>query len=282
MPTIIPISGGPGLKLDRPLVMGILNVTPDSFSDGGKFARFEAAVAQAQKMQTDGADIIDIGGESSRPGAQPLSAEEEKRRVLPVIKEIRRQSHIPISIDTYKAATARAALDAGADIVNDVSALRFDRDMPHMLAETNVPVILMHMLGTPRDMQKDPHYDNCIQEMGTFFENRIEFCRAHGIDTTRLILDPGIGFGKRLEDNIDILRNLGEFRRFGLPILVGASRKSFIGMLDESKPSVEDRLGGSVAAALIAVLHGAAMVRVHDVFETVQALKVLRATRDKP
>jgi dihydropteroate synthase len=268
------------INFDRPLVMGILNVTPDSFSDGGKFAVFESAVAQAEKLLAEGADILDIGGESSRPGAEPVSADDEMARVIPVIKEVRRTSQIPISVDTYKAATAKAALDSGADIVNDISALRFDADMAPLLASTKAPVVLMHMLGTPRDMQKDPRYDNCVEEICEFFSERISFCKKHGIESSRLILDPGVGFGKRLEDNLDILKHLDKFRQFGRPVLVGASRKSFIGMLDESV-SVGQRLGGSIAAAAMAVINGAAIVRVHDVAETVQALKVIQAVRDK-
>ena len=266
-------------SLSRPLIMGILNVTPDSFSDGGKFARFEAAVAQAMQMQNEGADIIDIGGESSRPGAEPVSAQDEMERVLPAIKEIRRLSPIQISIDTYKAATAEAALAAGANIVNDISALRFDPAMVDLLARTDVPVILMHMLGTPRDMQQNPTYTDCVKEIGDFFGERIEFCRSRGIGKERLILDPGIGFGKRLEDNLAILRELEQFKRFGLPVLVGASRKSFIGKVAPERPAGR-RLGGSIAAAVVAALHGADIVRVHDVAETVEALRVVQAIRE--
>ncbi|HVP07500.1 MAG TPA: dihydropteroate synthase [Candidatus Acidoferrum sp.] len=267
-------------SLSRPLIMGILNVTPDSFSDGGKFARFEAAVAQAMQMQNEGADIIDIGGESSRPGAEPVSAQDEMERVLPAIKEIRRLSPIQISIDTYKAATAEAALAAGANIVNDISALRFDPAMVDLLARTDVPVILMHMLGTPRDMQQNPTYTDCVKEIGDFFGERIEFCRSRGIGKERLILDPGIGFGKRLEDNLAILRELEQFKRFGLPVLVGASRKSFIGKVASSERPAGERLGGSIAAAVVAALHGADIVRVHDVAETVEALRVVQAIRE--
>ncbi len=280
MENIIKLSANRRPGITGPLIMGILNVTPDSFSDGGKFARFEAAVAQAMQMQNEGADIIDIGGESSRPGAEPVTAEDEMERVLPVIKEIRRLSAIPISIDTYKAATAQAALEAGANIVNDISALRFDPAMVDFLARTDVPVILMHMLGTPRDMQQNPTYTDCVKEIGDFFAERIEFCRSRDIGKERIIIDPGIGFGKRLEDNLAILRELEQFKRFGLPLLVGASRKSFIGKVAPSERTAGERLGGSIAAAVVAALHGADIIRVHDVAETVEALKVARAIRE--
>ncbi|MEW6051683.1 MAG: dihydropteroate synthase [Candidatus Zixiibacteriota bacterium] len=270
---------GKMLSFARPLVMGILNVTPDSFSDGGRFLVTERAVAHALKMAAEGADIIDIGGESSRPGADPVSAEEEIERVLPVIERLRRESQVPISIDTYKAATAEAALKAGVDIVNDISALRIDSAMLALLARSKAPVALMHMKGTPRDMQKKPEYDDCIQEIADFFDERIQFCTTGGIEGSQIILDPGIGFGKRLEDNLRILRELRSFTRFGLPLLVGASRKSFIGMVTGDTGPAESRLGGSIAAAVTAVLNGATIVRVHDVKETVEALRIVQATR---
>jgi dihydropteroate synthase len=278
---VIPLAKGRQLELSRPLVMGILNVTPDSFSDGRPYgASTDEWVLDALRMETEGADIIDIGGESTRPGAEPVSEEEEQRRVLPVIKALRERSHVPVSIDTYKDKTARAALEAGADIVNDISALRFSPGMAALVAERKVPVILMHMLGTPRDMQTDPHYDDCVGEIAAFFDERIAFCARVGIDKSKLVLDPGIGFGKRLSDNIEILAGLAAFKRFGLPLLVGASRKSFIRMLHPGDAPPARRLGGSVAAAAAAVINGADIVRVHDVFETVEALKVLQAIRE--
>jgi len=273
---VIPLAGGRELPLSRPLVMGILNVTPDSFSDGGAFESSDKALEQALKMAAEGADIIDIGGESSRPGAEPVTPGEEQKRVIPVIKALRQQSQVCISVDTYHAATAEAALDAGVDVVNDISALRFDPNMASLIAERKVPVVLMHMLGTPRDMQKNPGYHNCIEEIAEFFEERIGFCQQSGVDKTKIILDPGIGFGKRLNDNLALLAGLSRYKKFRLPLLVGASRKSFIGMLHQAASSPEERLGGSIAAAVTAVRNGADIVRVHDVAPTVEALKVFQ------
>ena len=273
----ISLADGRQLPLSRPLVMGIVNVTPDSFSDGGRFDRPVEAARHALEMERLGADIIDIGGESTRPGAEPVSADDEIKRVRPVIEAIRNSSTVPISIDTYKAATARAALDAGADMINDISALRFDPAMAGLVAETEVTLILMHMLGTPRNMQDKPHYDDCVGDIAAFFAERIGFCRRHGINPSRLILDPGIGFGKRLADNLAILANLKRFTEFGLPLLVGASRKSFINMLHPTEQPAGERLGGSIAAAVTAVANGADIVRVHDVAPTVEALRVTQA-----
>ena len=276
---VIPLTGGRQLPLSRPLVMGVLNVTPDSFSDGGRYDTVDRAVIRAREMIREGADIIDIGGESSRPGATPIDAEEEQRRVIPVIQRLAGETDICLSIDTYRASTATAALEAGAAMVNDVSALRFDDDMAWVVAKAKAPVILMHMLGTPRDMQSDPRYEDCVKEIETFFEERLAYCREKRIDRSKIILDPGIGFGKRLSDNLEILAHLRQFRRFGLPLMVGASRKSFIGMLSPSSAIPERRLGGSLAAAVASVLNGADIVRVHDVAPTVEALKVIQAIR---
>ncbi len=278
--SLTPLLGQRSLDLSRPLVMGIINVTPDSFSDGGRFYALDAAVIQALQMEADGADIIDIGGESSRPGAAPVDAEEEARRVIPVIRGIRRSSCIPISVDTYRAETARQAIEAGADIINDISALRMDPALAQVIVETRAPVVLMHMQGTPQTMQQNPHYDDCLKEVGEFFDERIRFCTRSGVSPDRLILDPGLGFGKRLEDNVALLAGLETFKRFGIPILVGASRKSFINLLAPSSHSAQERLGGSLAAALTAVANGANIVRVHDVAPTVEALKVFRALRN--
>lgn len=264
------------LDVQQPRIMGILNITPDSFSDGGKFMSVDGAVTYALRMIDEGADIIDIGGESTRPGAQPVRAEEEIRRVAPVIEAIRRQSDIPISIDTYRSATAEAALSAGADMINDISALRFDSDMARLAAERRVPVVLMHMQGDPKTMQSHPTYDDCVREIAAFFAERIQCATAAGIKRSKLILDPGIGFGKRPEDNLAILARLDEFICFHLPLLVGASRKSFIGIVDATA-AADQRLGGSVAAAVIAVMNGANIVRVHDVRETVQAIRIVNA-----
>ena len=263
--------------MTRPLVMGVLNVTPDSFSDGGRFLNVDAAIRQAFRLIDEGADIIDIGGESTRPGADPVEEQEETDRVLPVIKGIRAHADVGISIDTYKSGTARAALNAGADMVNDISALRMDPEMVSLMSETEGPLVLMHMKGEPKNMQVAPEYDDCVAELKSFFDERISFCEEHGIDPERLVIDPGIGFGKRLEDNLQILASLHEFACFGRPLLVGASRKSFIGKLHPTNSPAESRLGGSVAAALVAVEQGASIVRVHDVAPTVEALKVAGA-----
>ena len=276
---VIPLADGRQLPLSRPLVMGILNVTPDSFSDGGRYASVDMAVARAQEMIREGADIIDIGGESSRPGATPVDAEEELRRVIPVISRLAQETDSCLSIDTYRASTAAAAIEAGAGIVNDISDLRFDADMARVVAQAKVPVVLMHMLGTPRDMQTNPHYTDCVEEIGAFFEERLVYCGRQGIDRSKIVLDPGIGFGKRLSDNLEILTHLERFCRFGLPLLVGVSRKSFIGMLSSSGSVSDQRLGGSIAAAVASVLNGADIVRVHDVAQTVEALKVTQAIR---
>ncbi|MDH4156506.1 MAG: dihydropteroate synthase [candidate division Zixibacteria bacterium] len=280
-PRFIELVGSRQLELSRPLVMGILNVTPDSFSDGRpEPISVEQWAEQVFRMEADGADIIDIGGESTRPGAEPVSPEEELRRVIPVIEQVRKHSQVPISIDTYRDQTALAALAAGADIVNDISALRFSAEMAGVVARKRAPVVLMHMLGTPPDMQKNPHYDDCVGEIAAFFEERLDFCGRSGIDESRIILDPGIGFGKRLVDNLDILAGLGELKRFECPLLLGASRKSFIQMLHPGERPPARRIGGSIAAAVAAVLNGADIVRVHDVHETVEALTVLQAIRE--
>ena len=271
---------GRTLDLQASVVMGILNVTPDSFSDGGSFSTVDSAVTRARQIIDDGASIIDIGGESSRPGAEPVSIDEEIRRVVPVIEAIRKVSQIAISIDTCKAEVAKAALSAGADIINDISALNFDPKMADLAAQTKAPLVLMHMLGTPRTMQDNPRYTDVVGQINEFFEERIAFAVSRGIATEKLILDPGIGFGKRPIDNVTILSRLREFHRHNLPLLVGASRKSFIGVLDSGAP-VDNRLGGSLAAAVWAAINGAAVIRVHDVRETVQALSVLKAVNTK-
>ncbi len=276
--SIIKLPSGRQIDLTGPVVMGILNVTPDSFSDGGHYATQDSAVARALEMIAEGAAIIDIGGESSRPGADPVDTAEEIRRIVPVIEAIRKQSDIPISIDTYKATTARAAIDAGADIVNDISALRFDPAMAKLVADAGVPLVLMHMLGDPRTMQQNPHYDDPIREINQFFDERIKFATDNGIKREKLILDPGLGFGKRPIDNVAILSRLKEFHEHHLPLLVGSSRKSFIGVLDPGG-TVDHRLGGSIAAAVWAVINGARIIRVHDVRETVQAINVLKAVK---
>jgi dihydropteroate synthase len=261
----------------RTAIMGILNVTPDSFYDGGR--RFEAsqAIADAVAMAADGADIIDVGGESTRPGAQAVSEVEELDRVLPVIEGLRRQISLPISIDTYKSAVARAALDAGADIVNDISALRFDSMMVSLVAREKVPVILMHMQGTPRTMQADPKYTDVLREVRDFLAAQLYEAMDAGVAREAIILDPGIGFGKTVEQNLQLLRGLPILAALGHPLLVGVSRKTFIGKILNLGP--DDRLEGSLAAVVAAVLGGANIVRVHDVAATYKACRVVDALR---
>lgn len=258
--------------------MGILNVTPDSFSDGNKYGSTEQAVEHAFEMIEAGADIIDIGGESTRPGAQKTDLQQELARVIPVILQIRQRSDIPISIDTSKAEVAEKAIASGADIINDISALRFDHKMVQLLKKhEQLPVILMHMQGTPATMQQNPCYQDVVQEILSFFEERLEFCRQHEIDQSRLIIDPGIGFGKRQEDNLEILNKLIEFRCLNVPVLLGASRKSFIDRIYKSEP--HQRLEGSLAAAALAFEAGIEILRVHDVKEHKQFWEVWHSIR---
>ncbi|MBC7097612.1 dihydropteroate synthase [Candidatus Bipolaricaulota bacterium] len=247
----------------RVLIMGILNVTPDSFSDGGRFLSPDAAVERALVMEGEGADIIDIGGESSRPGAEPVSVEEELGRVLPVLERLRGRLRIPISIDTTKAEVAEAALRAGACIVNDISALRFDPAMAPLVAEFGAGLVLMHMLGTPKTMQQSPHYDDVVREVRGFLAERAQYAQSQGIPREAIAVDPGIGFGKTVEHNLELLRRLPELVELGFPVLVGPSRKSFIGAL--LGLPVEERLEGTLAACAVAVVRGADILRVHDV-----------------
>ncbi len=253
--------------------MGVLNITPDSFSDGGLFFDTDQAIKQGQRLVDEGADILDIGGESTRPGSDAVPAEEEKRRILPVIAEIRESTDVLISVDTTKAEVAEAALEAGADIINDISAGRFDERILSLAAERGTPLILMHMLGTPGTMQVDPHYDDLLPEIGAFFEARIAAAIGHGVKRENLILDPGIGFGKRHQDNLCLLKHLGYLGRLGHPLLVGVSRKSFLGRILDDAPA-EERLEGTIAAALISMLHGAHILRVHDVAAVKKAVAV--------
>jgi len=276
----IRLANGHILDTRRTLVMGVINVTPDSFSDGGQYLDADEAVAHAHRMISDGADIIDIGGESSRPGSDPVDEKTELDRVIPIIREIRDFSDTPISIDTTKAEVARQAVLAGADIINDISALRFDREMVEVVAENRAPVVLMHMLGIPKTMQVDPSYADCISEVMQFFSERLHHCLNYGITKERIILDPGIGFGKRLQDNLTIISRLKEFKTFECPIMLGTSRKSFIGMISGEKDHPESRIGGSLASALIAIMNGANIIRVHDVAETIEAIKIHRALKE--
>ena len=270
---------GKKLKLDSTKIMGVLNVTPDSFSDGNKFIRVDKAVDHALRMIEEGADIIDIGGESTRPGAEKVDIPTELGRVIPVIEELRKRSDIPISIDTNKAEVADKAIQAGASIINDISALRFDAGMVKVLQKySDVPIILMHMLGTPQTMQEEPFYEDTIEEIMDFFQERIDHCVSNGINRSRIVLDPGIGFGKRQIDNLIILKKLYEFKTFGLPVQLGASRKSFIGKVYDSKP--EDRLEGSLAATALAFQNGIDIVRVHDVKQHKLFMQILQSIKD--
>ena len=264
----------------RPLVMGVLNVTPDSFSDGGRYLETEAAVAHGLRLAQEGADVVDVGGESTRPGAGPVAEQEELNRVLPVVERLAAELRVPLSIDTSKAEVARRAIEAGAGFLNDVTALAGDPGMAEVAAASGVDVCLMHMRGTPRTMQEDPRYGDVVAEVAAFLEQRLQFATGRGIAEERIWLDPGVGFGKALEHNLELLRRLDEIVALGRPVLVGASRKRFIGALT-GKPE-DQRLGGSLAAALIAMERGAAMLRVHDVAATRDAVDVFSATVESP
>jgi dihydropteroate synthase len=257
--------------------MAILNVTPDSFYDGGRRLDPGKAIADGIEMAVAGADVIDVGGESTRPGARPVSEDEELERVLPVIRGLRREIRVPISIDTYKSGVARAALREGADIVNDISALRFDTEMVELVAAEKVPVVLMHMQGTPRTMQAEARYDDVVREVGDFLALRIQYAVERGVERHRIVVDPGFGFGKTLEHNLALLRGLPELASLGQPLLVGASRKTFIGKILGAEPG--ERLEGSLAAAVAAVLGGANIIRTHDVKETRRAVRIADAIR---
>jgi dihydropteroate synthase len=268
------------LELEPPVVMGVLNITPDSFSDGGKYYKGDSAIRQAEKMVADGAAIIDVGGESTRPGARSVSADEEIDRVMPVIERIKDQFQVVVSVDTFKSRVARTAvLEAGADIVNDVSGLGFCEDMALTIAKLDVPVIVMHIKGTPENMQKNPYYADVISEIKQYFHTRIEHALSQGIKKEKIIIDPGIGFGKRMEDNIEIIKHLQTLGEFELPILMGVSRKSFLGaMSGESIP--EKREAETIVANMISILNGASIIRVHNVKNAVKAIRVLKRLVD--
>lgn len=263
----------------RPQVMGVINATPDSFSDGGQFAHIDSALLHARKLIAQGADMLDIGGESTRPGAELVDTQEELARVLPIIEAIRRESAVAISIDTRKPEVARAAVAAGANCWNDVSALTFAPDSLATAVDLDVPVVLMHAQGDPKTMQLDPHYRDVTGDVLNFLVGRIGQAIQSGMKLSNIIVDPGIGFGKTLEHNLTLLRDLPRFVALGRPVLIGASRKRFIAALDQGA-EVGDRLGGSVATALFAAQHGAQILRVHDVAETRQALTVQTALLD--
>ena len=259
---------------EKTLLMGILNITPDSFSDGGRYRTVEECVERCVSLEADGSDIVDIGGESTRPGAEEVSVEEEIRRTAPVIKAAVKRLRVPISIDTRKAEVAREALKAGASIVNDVTALGDDQ-MASVAADHDAPVVLMHMRGDPKTMQDSPEYSDVVGEIKGFLRERMEYAVASGIRRDRLIIDPGIGFGKTLDHNLEIFRRLGEFGELGAPVLVGPSRKSFIGAV--SGGGVENRVFGTAAAVVASILQGAEIVRVHDVKEMRQAADIADA-----
>ena len=259
-----------------PVVMGIVNVTPDSFSDGGLFLEEDAAVAHGEQLADEGAAILDVGGESTRPGAEPVSAEEERRRVLPVVERLAGAGQT-VSIDTTKLPVARAALEAGATIVNDVSAFRFEPELAELVAERQATCCLMHMLGEPRTMQEEPRYDDVVDEVKAFLEERLAFAVERGVVEERVWLDPGIGFGKTVAHNLALLRRLDEIVAIGRPVVIGTSRKSFLGKLTGGKAESE-RLAGTIATNVIALERGATVFRVHDVAEVVDALTVAAAT----
>ena len=261
----------------RTLLMGVLNVTPDSFSDGGIYFNKEKAIAHGLRMVEEGADLLDIGGESTRPGSKPLELEEELRRVIPVIESLVKEVDVPISIDTYKSKVAQKAMEVGAEIINDISGLNLDPDLAQVAAKGNAPLILMHIRGTPETMQKDVHYDSLFSEILQYLKESIQKAESAGLDPEQIIIDPGIGFGKTLDDNLLIIKNLSEFRVLGKPILLGTSRKSFIGKILNAE--VEDRLEGTLSSIAIGVLNGAHIIRCHDVLQAKKAIAVADAIR---
>jgi dihydropteroate synthase len=274
------------LKLGtRTCIMGILNVTPDSFSDGGRFFAFDHAIAQAEKLVADGADILDVGGESTRPFSDAVTEEEETRRVVPVIEAISRRVSVPISIDTTKAGVARRAIDAGAAIINDVGALRMDADMAKVAAASGVPVILMHMLGTPKTMQVAPTYENLLSEIRAFLSAAIDQAVSQGVLRSKIIIDPGIGFGKTIHHNLMLIRCLSAFASLDAPVLIGPSRKSFIRNLlknadpEGSDPTAESMETGTQAIVAAGILNGAHILRVHDVARTVTTVRIMDAMK---
>jgi dihydropteroate synthase len=261
----------------RILVMGIVNVTPDSFSDGGRFDSVDKALAHARRLVAEGADMLDVGGESTRPGAAPVEARSEIERVVPVIEAIGGELDVPVSVDTMKAEVMRAAVAAGAAMINDVNGLR-DPQALAAAAELGVPVCIMHMQGEPRTMQHNPHYSDVVEDLLMFFRERVAACLDAGMAQRNLVLDPGFGFGKSLEHNLDLLDRFGRFREFGLPLLAGLSRKSMLGRIT-GRENADQRVAASVAGAVLAAERGADILRVHDVAETVDAVKVIHALR---
>lgn len=273
--SILEINGKKYLLGQRTWFMGVINVTPDSFSDEGSYLDKDKAVERGLKLVSEGSDIIDIGGESSRPGSDPISKEEEMRRVIPVISELRKRIDMLISVDTTKSEVAKAALDSGADIINDISSFRFDPRMMTLAAQKEVPVILMHMKGTPKTMQTNPHYQDLLREVKEFLKEKLEEVQAQSIKKEKIIIDPGIGFGKSLKDNLILINNLHFLEEFNRPILVGISRKSFIGKILNLPP--QERLEGTIASAILSLIHGAHILRVHDVEAVKKAILVAEA-----
>lgn len=257
---------------ERTHIMGILNVTPDSFSDGGEFLNSDQAVARGIQMAEQGADIIDIGAESTRPGAEPISLDEELNRIMPVLEGLKSKVEIPISVDTYKSSVAEETLHNGADMINDISGLRFDPNMKDVIAKYDVPVVIMHIKGEPRNMQNNPQYDDLMSEIYGFLAESITLAKQAGIGESNILIDPGIGFGKKLGDNYEILRRLAEFQNLGCPILIGPSRKSFIGNVLDLPP--DQRLEGTATAVAVGIQNGADMVRVHDVREMKRVCRI--------
>ncbi|MBC3764509.1 dihydropteroate synthase [Neptunicella marina] len=265
------------VDLSVPRIMGILNVTPDSFSDGGKYNQLDRALYQAEKMLEQGAEFIDVGGESTRPGASDVTLDEELQRVIPVIEAIHKRFDCVVSVDTSKAQVMSESVKAGAGLINDIRALREDGAL-QAAASANVPVCLMHMQGQPRTMQHNPVYGDVVRDVYLFLAERIEVCVKEGIGKEQILLDPGFGFGKNLQQNYQLLANLSEFHQFGCPLLIGMSRKTMIGKITGKEP--DERLAGSLAAATIAFMQGAQIMRVHDVAETIDALRVVQATME--
>ena len=259
-------------------IMGILNITPDSFSDGGRHFDRATAVEQGFRMVEDGADIIDIGGESTRPGSEPVSVDEELRRTIPVIEELAKRISVPLSIDTYKAEVAQKALEAGASIINDISGLRFDPEMPKVVAKFNVPVVMMHIKGKPKDMQQNPVYEALIPEIMDYFRISIRLAKKFGIREDLMVLDPGIGFGKTFDHNLELLNNLEQLTLLEKPLLIGPSRKAFIGKI-LGETAATERLEGTAAAVAVSIMKGANIIRVHDVKEMAKVARVVDAIK---
>jgi dihydropteroate synthase len=275
---ILQVDGNDFVLGRRTWIMGILNVTPDSFTDGGLYFEKDKAIEHGLRMISEGADIIDVGGESTRPGSDPVPADEELKRILPVLSGLRKQTKSLISVDTSKSEVAFAALAEGANIINDISALRNDPKMISVAAQTDAPVILMHMKGSPKTMQHNPHYDNVLLEIKSFLKKKIDLAVKNGINREKIIIDPGIGFGKRFEDNLTLIRNLNEFSTLDQPILVGISRKSFIGKILDLPPG--EREEGTLASAIISVIQGAHILRVHEVAPIKRAILVAETILD--